>query len=110
MQTFIRRIATMKPFGHRFEAPSVELVVSTNHLALRRIGSESQHLQMITAGGMKLLWWNAAEQHYEALRQVIDAGHRFRTLRFTAALQLNEFRGVERVQAVIQDRLEDDYL
>lgn len=110
MQTFIRRIASMKPFGHRFEAPSVELVVSTNHLALRRIGSESQHLQMITAGGMKLLWWNAAEQHYEALRQVIDAGHRFRTLRFTAALQLNEFRGVERVQAVIQDRLEDDYL
>lgn len=107
MTTFIRRAATLRPFGHGFEAPSAELVVDTNRLRLRRIGSESQHLQLVTSGGLKLLWWNAADQHYASLREQLDDGDPTAMLRFTASLQLNEFRGVERVQAVIKDRLED---
>ena len=54
-----------------------------------------------------MLWWNSAAQHYDRLYQQLNGDQPPQTLRFTASLQLNEFRGVQRVQGVIDDQLED---
>lgn len=107
MAAFIRRVSMLRPFGHGFPPPSIELVVDTNRLEIRCIGSEKQHLQLVTSGGLKMLWWNSAAQHYDRLYQQLNGDQPPQTLRFTASLQLNEFRGVQRVQGVIDDQLED---
>ena len=99
----VRRLETLKPFGHDFTEPVFEIVLDA--FRVDRIGSEDQHLRLVTPTGMACLWWNAAEEHHERL-----AGHSQQDgagpLRFLARLQLNTFRDETRLQAVIQEPLE----
>lgn len=107
IMAFVRRVDVLKPFGHQFPAPTVEVQLAPADVLLRRIGSESQHIQLTTLGGFRLLWWNAAEQHYQSLRDAIDDSTPGTVLRFVTTMQINAFRGVFTPQAIISDRLDD---
>ncbi|WP_030894248.1 DHH family phosphoesterase [Streptomyces sp. NRRL F-5053] len=104
---FVRRLQSLRPFGHGFAEPVVQIAIEPLGLRVDRIGSQSQHLRLVTREGLSCLWWNAAEDHYEELnRLVARASHTaLGTLRFTAKLQLNTFRGETRLQAVITEQL-----
>lgn len=102
-----RQISELAPFGHGFEEPVMEVCLEPLGLRIDRIGSEKQHLRLVTRSGLACLWWNSVEEHYETLREVVDGASRedSGTLRFTAKVQLNEFRGETRVQVVIDQLL-----
>ncbi|MEW1548403.1 DHH family phosphoesterase [Streptomyces tsukubensis] len=104
----VRRIEGLKPFGHGFTAPVVEIAIEPLGLRVDRIGSESQHLRLVTRSGLSCLWWNAAEEKADAIQSFVRRASRTElgTLRFTAALQLNTFRGDTRVQAVINQQID----
>jgi single-stranded-DNA-specific exonuclease len=104
---FVRRVESLKPFGHGFTEPVLEIAIEPLGLRVDRIGSERQHLRLVTRGGLSCLWWNAAEDKHAELTQLVSRASRTEvgTLRFTAKLQLNTFRGETRLQAVIRDQL-----
>ncbi|MFC4048341.1 DHH family phosphoesterase [Actinomadura syzygii] len=95
----VRRIETLRPFGHQFTEPRVEIIL--DGCRVDRIGSNKQHLRILTNTGLACLWWNAAESEYDRLAGS-TADER---LRFLATLQLNTFMGQTRLQAVICQRL-----
>lgn len=101
----VRRIGRLGPFGHQHAEPSFELVLDPAQCRVARIGSDGQHLRVATTDGLVLLWWNAADSEYDRLTALTTTpGHATangRYLRFIAHLQLNSFRGQERLQAVI---------
>jgi single-stranded-DNA-specific exonuclease len=103
----VRRIETLKPFGHEFTEPIVEVRLEPAGLRVNRIGTEAQHLRLITRDGLACLWWNAAEQHGDLLvGMVADADpNDCTTLRFIGKLQLNTFRGETRLQVVLDQPL-----
>ncbi|MGW5929299.1 DHH family phosphoesterase [Streptomyces anulatus] len=103
----VRRTEGLKPFGHGFTAPVVEIAIEPLGLRVDRIGSEAQHLRLVTRSGLSCLWWNAAEEKFDVIRSFVQRASRTElgTLRFTATLQLNTFRGDTRVQAVINEQI-----
>lgn len=103
----VRRVESLKPFGHGFTEPYVQIALEPLGLRVDRTGSERQHLRLVTRSGLSCLWWNAAEDHFEELSRYSRSASRTSrgTLRFTARLQLNTFRGDTRVQAVIEEQL-----
>ncbi|KOT51127.1 phosphoesterase [Streptomyces rimosus subsp. rimosus] len=103
----VRRTEGLKPFGHGFTAPVVEIAIEPLGLRVDRIGSESQHLRLVTRFGLSCLWWNAANEKFDVLQHFVQRASRTKlgTLRFTATLQLNTFRGNTRVQAVINEQI-----
>ncbi|MFK0244540.1 DHH family phosphoesterase [Amycolatopsis azurea] len=103
----VRRIESLKPFGHGFSAPIVEIAIEPLGLRIDRIGADKQHLRLVTRAGLSCLWWNAADTKFEELHQLASRASRTElgTLRFTATLQLNSFRGDTRVQAVINQQI-----
>src|SRR5699024_1984672 len=106
---FVHRVESLKPFGHGFPAPIVEIAIEPMGLRVDRIGTESQHVRLVTRDGLSCLWWNAAEEQYGPLTGRVQQASRTQantTLRFTAKLQLNTFRGETRIQAVIDELIE----
>lgn len=128
----VRRLEGLKPFGHGFPEPVVEIAIEPLGLRVDRIGSEAdctherteanlmtnarghrvcrlckKHLRLITRSGLSCLWWNAAEEKEPELAHLTHSASRTEagTLRFVAKLQLNTFRGETRVQAVIDEQL-----
>lgn len=103
----VRRTESLKPFGHSFTAPVVEIAIEPLGLRVDRIGSEAQHLRLVTRSGLSCLWWNAAKEKFDVLQGLVQRASRteFGTLRFTATLQLNTFRSDTRVQAVIAEQI-----
>ncbi|MFB7919288.1 hypothetical protein [Streptomyces sp. NPDC056061] len=103
----VRRIESLKPFGHGFAEPVVQIAIEPLGLRVDRIGSEKQHLRLVTRSGLSCLWWNAAEDQYDELNRLVAQASRTEigTLRFTAKLQLNTFRDDTRVQAVISEQI-----
>lgn len=129
----VERIEALKPFGHAFAEPRVEVVLPAADLRVGRIGSDAncdherspetgeenergwwvcylckKHLRVITRDGLACLWWNAADEHVETLAARVrnaqqDPGAE--PLRFLAKLQLNEFMGETRVQLVVDEQL-----
>lgn len=99
----VRRIDSIAPFGHGFTRPLVELVLDPTRCRLDRIGSDKQHLRLIAPTGMACLWWNAVEEHGEAMDSRIGRYANDQPLRIIAKLQLNEFRGEVRLQAVVDE-------
>ncbi|MDP9904725.1 DHH family phosphoesterase [Arthrobacter bambusae] len=95
----VRRVEKLRPFGHEFTEPVVEIVL--DRFAVKAIGSEKQHLRLTTATGLACLWWNAAEAQLERLAEIAEDATAEPT-RFLAKLQLNEFLGETRLQAVIE--------
>ncbi len=130
----VRRVESMKPFGHDFTEPVFEIALEPLGLRVDRIGSDAdcdherveenlvlnargfkvcrlckRHLRLITRSGLSCLWWNAAEKHFDEVAEAVRRASRTQvgTLRFVAKLQLNAFRGDTRVQAVIDQRIEE---
>lgn len=106
---FVHRTESLRPFGHGFTAPVVEIAIEPMGLRVDRIGTERQHLRLVTRNGLSCLWWNVAEEQYEPLTRLVHQASRTQsnsTLRFTAKLQLNTFRGETRLQAVIDEHIE----
>jgi single-stranded-DNA-specific exonuclease len=105
LSELVRRIESLGPFGPAFAEPVVEIAVEPLALRVDRIGTEFQHLRLVTREGLSCLWWNAADEQYDELVGVVAGASRIDpgTLRFTAKLQLDTFRGETRVQAVIND-------
>ncbi|MGI8307000.1 DHH family phosphoesterase [Saccharopolyspora hattusasensis] len=103
----VRRTESLKPFGHGFAEPVVQIAIEPLGLRVDRIGSERQHLRLVTRSGLSCLWWNAAEEKHDELRRLVMRASRTElgTLRFTAKFQLNTFRGDTRVQAVIDEQI-----
>lgn len=98
-----RRIEELRPFGHGFVEPKFEFVLSDFRLEV--IGSEDQHVRLVTRHGLVCLWWNAVEDHYHHLEEFLtdpDA----EPLRFLGRLQLNTFRDQLRVQVVIDEEIQ----
>lgn len=50
------------PFGHGFEYPSVVVSVITSTCLINTMGSDNQHVKIVTPHNLTLLWWNAADQ------------------------------------------------
>lgn len=107
LSELVRRVESLKPFGHGFPAPLVQIALEPLGLRVDRIGSEKQHLRLINRSGLSCLWWNAAEEKYEEISRYVRSASRTDrgTLRFAARLQLNTFRGEPRVQAVVDEQL-----
>lgn len=106
LMELVRRVETLRPFGHEFTEPMFEIIFDPNTGRLDKMGSEKQHLRLVTREGMALLWWNAAEANYENLAPLFAPDTpRHEPLRFVAKLQLNEFLGQQRLQAVIDAML-----
>lgn len=103
----VRRTEGLKLFGHGFTAPAVEIAIEPLGLRVDRIGSEAQHLRLVTRSGLSCLWWYAAEEKFDVIQSFVQRASRTElgTLRFTATLQLNTFRGDTRVQAVINEQI-----
>ena len=103
----VRRVESLRPFGHGFAAPFVQIALEPMDLRVDRIGAEGQHLRMLTRSGLSCLWWNAAADHYDEICRIVRSASRTDrgTLRFIARLQLNTFRGDTRVQAVVDEPL-----
>ncbi len=97
----VRRIETLRPFGHGFVEPLFEIVL--DGFRVDRIGSEKQHLRLVTRTGLACLWWNAADEQHDQLVEIAhsDSG----PVRFLGRLQLNTFRGETRLQVVIAEPL-----
>lgn len=100
----VQRCDTVRPFGHGFEAPLIELVMDSRGVRVDRIGSTRQHVRLVTPGGLTCLWWNAATAHAEALTSWCVAA---RPLRLITRCQLNTFRDVTRVQAIVEQWITD---
>lgn len=130
--SFVRRVEALRPFGHGFVEPVVEIAIEPLGLRVDRIGSDAdcphertddnmmtnargyrvcrlckRHLRLVTRSGLSCLWWNVAEEKEPEFARIISAASRTQTgtLRFIAKLQLNTFRGETRVQAVIDEQI-----
>lgn len=95
---FVEQVEALRPFGQGFEAPTAEIVLDPRLTRVRRIGSQQQHLAVDTDAGLTCLWWNAADQWFDELSRVSQGSDPMRLL---TRLQVNEFRGQRRVQAVV---------
>jgi single-stranded-DNA-specific exonuclease len=129
---FVQRIEALRPFGHGFAEPVVEIAVEPLGLRVDRIGSDAnceherteanlmtnargyrvcrlckKHLRLVTRSGLSCLWWNVAEERGAEIARLAMTASRTETgtLRFVAKLQLNAFRGETRVQAVIEEQV-----
>ncbi|MEV0412404.1 hypothetical protein AB0I68_16755 [Streptomyces sp. NPDC050448] len=103
----VRRTEGLKPFGHGFTTPVVEIAIEPLGLCVDRIGSDPQHLRLVTRSGLSCLWWNVAEEKFDVLQSFQRRAGRTQLgmARFTATLQLDTFRGDTRVQAVINEQI-----
>lgn len=94
-------LGSLRPFGHGFERPVIELIVDLARCGMSTLGASDQHLRLVLPIGLKVLWWNAA-QHLLILRQLaksaIPGGS---LLRLRVTLSTNTFRGEQSVQAVV---------
>lgn len=103
----VRRTESLRPFGQGFREPIVQVAIEPIGLRVDRIGSEKQHLRLVSREGLSCLWWNTAEDKHDELKRIVSRASRTEvgTLRFTAKLQLNTFRGETRVQAIIDQQI-----
>ncbi|MGH3976786.1 MAG: hypothetical protein ACRDS9_26235, partial [Pseudonocardiaceae bacterium] len=120
----VRRIAGLRPFGPGFTQPRFGIVFEPHRCRLSRIGSDRQHLRLVTGDGLACLWWNAANDFYAPLRDLIATQTEqqatalaaslpppaLETLRFNAQLQLNHWNGTTRLQAIVTQTPESEAL
>lgn len=87
-------VAGIGPFGHRFEAPRIELVMDLSTCSISSIGSNNQHLRITSKGGLKLFWWNEADRVMELRERASSWDADQRLLRVMAKLRVNEFQDI----------------
>lgn len=101
-----KAIESLSPFGHGFTRPVYELRVDLSRCTIGTIGEEDSHLRIITASGMKLLWWNAADKLLDLNDRATSLIPGESRVRFTAGLSINVFMDNESVQAVIETMID----
>lgn len=108
LMELIRRIEGLRPFGHDFTEPIFEIVLDPASAEIKVMGSEQQHLRITTREGTAILWWNAADKHYDEIKDLFGTDEEnpdaepSKPLRLLAKLQLNEFREEVRLQAIVE--------
>lgn len=65
----LRDLESLRPFGHGFDAPRIELITDLADARFKVMGSEAQHLAVTISEGVKCLWWNQA-QRMEELEEI----------------------------------------
>lgn len=102
MMELARGIDGLRPFGHGFRRPEVELVVDLSKCSFAPLGSKQDHLRITLPIGMKMLWWGQAERISElkALAESYTPGES--VVRFRVSLSINTFMGTESVQAIVE--------
>lgn len=56
------QLGQIGPFGHGFEYPTVVVSVIIDTCTVSVMGSDDQHVKIVTPHNLTLLWWNAADQ------------------------------------------------
>lgn len=88
-----RRIELMKPFGHQFPAPEIELVADLAECTIELIGSEQQHLRISLPSGVRCLHWNAADMYMDLTEAAASPVEAERIVRMVAHAEVNTFMG-----------------
>ena len=105
---FVRDIECMRPFGHEFERPVVDLVLSLAACRIEPLGRDASHIRITTPTGLRILWWNAAER-LDHLRELGDDADPYVTVvHLRGALSLNRFRDSVSAQFIVDAMLDDD--
>lgn len=99
-------IDSLAPFGHGFTRPEIDLVIDLSRCSLGTLGSEKQHLRIILPIGMKVLWWNAADRLPELQELAESPIPGESSVRVRVRLSINEFRGNQAAQAVVESLVE----
>ena len=68
------QLNTLKPFGHGFRAPTIDIVTNAREISHRTMGKEKQHVSLSTPIGMKMVLWNNATT-LPALAETVDEAH-----------------------------------
>lgn len=103
LATMTERIQMLEPFGHGFTRPEFELVLDLAQCHIQTLGSEQQHIKIITRSGLKCLWWNSVEDRLLDLRERAESPlAEERILRLRVAFSMNHFRGNVSVQAMVE--------
>jgi single-stranded-DNA-specific exonuclease len=105
--TMTERIEMLVPFGHGFERPEFELVLDLAKCHIQTLGTESQHIKLITRNGLKCLWWNAADQFMELRERADSLLPDERNIRLRVTFSMNNFRGNVSVQAIVSSVVEE---
>lgn len=105
MMELARGIDGLRPFGHGFRRPEVELVVDLSKCSFAPLGSKQDHLRITLPIGMKMLWWGAAERISEMKELAESSVPGGSVVRFRVSLSINAFMGAESVQAVVEEML-----
>ena len=88
----IKRFDAMGPYGQGFTAPTFSMILPTRDVTKFAMGSEKQHLKL-NYGNLALIYWSGVER-YDNIKHasyVLVEG----------SLQINEFRGKENPQMII---------
>lgn len=101
-----RIIESLEPYGQGFPRPVIEFRLSMSKCRIQVIGSDETHLAITTQTGLKMLWWNAAEQYYQHLMEAKTAILPNEMIRhFQGSFSINRFMGQETVQVMIDQML-----
>ena len=97
----VDQIQGQAPFGHGFPEPLHKIAIDPNRALIDPLGNDGRHTRITCLNtGLKLLWWNSAEERGRLPR---PGDHR--PLVFLVTLGANTFNNVTRPQAVIRQRL-----
>ena len=101
----VERIEAMRPFGHDFQEPLIDVVLEPQRCQVRRMGSDGQHLRLTTPEGLACLWWNVGPELAQKLTEVVTtpSSSDAPLLRLTSHLRINQWQGVTRLQAIVSD-------
>ena len=101
-----RVIESLEPFGQGFTRPVIEFRLDMSKCRIETIGSDKNHLAITTQAGLKMLWWGAAEQYYQHLREAQSAIFPRDMIRhFQGTFAINRFMGEETVQVMIDQMM-----
>lgn len=99
---------SMRPFGHGFPRPEMELVVNLASCKLQAIGKDLSHLRIVTASGLKLLWWGMADMLPELAERAGSVVPSESVITLRADLQVNVFRGTATPQLIVDREVGED--
>ena len=95
-------IESVRPYGHGFPRPEVEMIVDLSRCSIQTLGSDESHLKIVLPIGVKLLWWGEAGRK-PSLEELADSPIPGESLvSFRVTLGINVFMGTTSVQAVIE--------
>lgn len=105
--TMTERIEMLVPFGHGFSRPEFELVLDLAQCHIQTLGTEAQHIKLITRNGLKCLWWNEADRLLDLKERADSLLPDERNIRLRVTFSMNNFRGNVSVQAVVSGVVEE---